>query len=279
VVDVPGYLDFEGEVRAALRVISAAIIVTPVQGEPGVGFDVAWDLSGAASIPRAVFVNKMDRENADYFALLDNLREHHGPCIAPVQLPIGSASEFVGLVDLIHQKAYTGIGREFTEIPIPADMVELVSVYREKLVESAAEGADDLIEKFFDQGTLTDEEVVRGLHEGIDACRVVPVMCGSALRNMGAATLMNLIAEAFPNPAELGAIPVQLPYGRDALRQATDNEPLTALVFKTFADPFVGQLTYFRVLSGTIKSDSHILNANSGKDERIGQLYVVRGKY
>ncbi|MEP6754051.1 MAG: elongation factor G [Chthonomonadales bacterium] len=277
-LDVPGYLDFQGEVRLALRVSDAAILVTSAQGDVEVGFEIAWDLAEASNHPRAVFVNKMDRENADYFGVVERLRGHYGNCIAPVHVPIGSAATFTGLVDLVHMRAYTGVGKEFKEIPIPDDVQATADTYREKLIESAAEGADDLMEKFFETGTLSDDEVVRGLHEGIDAGRVVPIMCGSASRNMGAATLMNLISEAFPNPSELGDAKGTSPDGKAISLKASDNEKTTALVFKTIADPFVGQLNYFRVMSGTIKSDSHIWNSCSGKDERIGQLYFVRGK-
>ncbi len=278
VVDVPGYLDFQGEVRSALRVVDAAILVTPAQGDVEVGFEIAWDVAASGNCSRAVVVNKMDRENADYFAVVDRLRERYGNAIAPVQIPIGQAEGFNGVVDLIHMKAYTGIGKEFHEIPIPADLQATADEYRAKLVESAAEGDDALLEKYFETETLTDEEVVHGLHEGIDAGRVVPVMCASAARNMGAAALMNMIAEAFPNPTEVNEASGKTPDGKEAVRKASETEPFSALVFKTIADPFVGQLTYFRVFSGVIRSDSHVLNSTSSKDERIGQLYVVKGK-
>lgn len=278
VVDVPGYLDFQGEVRAALKVVDAAVLLTLAQGDVEVGFEIAWELAAAMNKPRAVFVNRMDRENADYFGVLEYLRGHYGNCIAPVHIPIGQAESFEGLIDLLHMKAYTGVGRDFHEVPIPDNLKDVAQEYRDKLVESAAEGADDLMEKFFEAGTLTDEEVVRGLHEGIDAGRVVPIMCGSTVKNMGAATLMNLIAEAFPNPTELGNVKGKTPDGQPAERRPAESDPLSALVFKTLADPFVGQLTYFRVFSGRIASDSHVWNSNSGKDERVGQLFVVRGK-
>lgn len=278
VVDVPGYLDFQGEVRSALRVVDAAILVTLAQGDVEVGFEIAWDLAAAINKPRAVFVNRMDRENADYYTVVENLRGHYGNCIAPVQIPIGQAENFTGLIDLLHMKGYTGVGREFKEVPIPDDMTAIAQEYRDKLVESAAEGADDLMEKYFEEGTLSDEDVIRGLHEGIDAGRVVPIMCGSTTKNMGAATLMNLIAEAFPNPTELGEATGKTADGQAATRKPAESDPFSALVFKTLADPFVGQLNYFRVFSGKITSDSHVWNSKSGKDERIGQLYFLRGK-
>jgi elongation factor G len=278
VIDAPGYLDFQGEVRSALKVVDAAILVTPAQSDIEVGFEIAWEAAASGHCSRAVFVNKMDRENADYFAVVDKLRARYGNAIAPVQIPIGAADGFKGVVDLVHMKAYEGVGREFKEVPIPGDLQATAEEYRAKLVESAAEGDDELLEKYFETETLTDEEVVRGLHEGIDAGKVVPVLCGSAAKNMGAAALMNLIAEAFPNPTEVGDAVGKTPDGKDATRSASESEPFSALVFKTLADPFVGQLTYFRVMSGKISSDSHVWNSNSKKDERIGQLYVIKGK-
>jgi elongation factor G len=278
VVDVPGYLDFQGEVRAALRVVDAAVLVTPAQGDVEVGFEIAWDLAATINKPRAVIINKMDRENADFFTVVNNLRSRYGNAIAAVQIPIGQAEGFNGVVDLIHMKAYAGVGKEFKEMPIPADLQAIADEYRAKLVESAAEGDDALLEKYFETETLTDDEVIHGLHEGIDAGRVVPVVCGSGIKNLGAAALMNLITEAFPNPTELGDATGKTPDGKEATRKPSESEPFSALVFKTLADPFVGQLTYFRVYSGAIKSDSHVWNSCSGKDERIGQLYTIRGK-
>src|SRR5205085_2405830 len=165
VIDAPGYLDFQGEVRAALKVVDAAILVTPAQGDVEVGFEIAWDLAANGGCARAVFINKMDRENADFFAVVERLRSRYGNSIAPVQIPIGAADGFNGIVDLVHMKAYTGVGKEFKEMPIPAELQATADQYREKLIESAAEGDDALIEKFFDTGTLTDDEVVHGLHE------------------------------------------------------------------------------------------------------------------
>ncbi len=279
VIDCPGYLDFRGEVQMAMRVVEAAILVTPAQGDVEVGFEIAWEIADAVDHPRAIFVNKLDRENANYYAVLENLRSRYGNCIAPVQIPLGEGEDFSGVVDLIHMRAYTGQGRAFHEVLIPEELVSVAQEYREKLIESAAEGSDDLMERFFADGTLTDEDVVRGLHEGIDRGRVVPVMCGSAMQNMGAATLMNLISEAFPNPAEMGPAVGVSPEGIEIERKVDDSEPMSALVFKSMADPFVGQLTYFKVMSGTLKSDTHVWNSVSKRDERIGQLYYVKGKF
>jgi elongation factor G len=278
-VDVPGYLDFQAEILSALRVVDIAVLVTPAQGSIEVGFEIAWDAAAAQNKPRAVFINKMDRENADYFSVVDKLRDMYGRTIAPVLIPLGQGENFQGIIDLVHMRAVTGVGREFNVQPIPPDMQETADRYRALLVESAAEGDDELLEKFLETETLTEEEVVRGLHEGIDAGKVVPVVCGSAIKDMGPASLLNLIEEAFPHPEEMGDAVGTTPDGKPASRKPSSSEPLCAQVFKTIADPFVGQLTYFRVYSGTIKADSHVWNSNLGKDERIGQLFSVRGKH
>ncbi len=278
VIDVPGYLDFEGEVQIAMRVVDAAILVTPAQGDVEVGFEIAWGHAARENRPRAVFISRMDRENADYFGVIEQLRAVHGNAIAPTQVPIGQAEHYRGIVDLIRMKAWEGVGREFVEIPIPDDLAEIVSRCRAMLVESAAEGDDELLEKYFETEDLTNEEVVRGLKAGVRAGKVVPVACGAPTKNQGAAALMNLIVETFPSPADLGPTTALGTDGKEVTREPNDTAPFCALVFKTLADPFVGQLTYFRVFSGSVHSDTHVLNATSAKDERIGQIYVVRGK-
>ncbi len=278
-VDVPGYLDFQSEVRSTLRVVEAAILVTPAQGEPEVGFEIAWDLAAERNLPRAVFVNKMDRENADYAQVVQALRARYGNSIAPLQIPIGSAEAFKGVVDLVEMKAFIGSGKNVECSEIPAECLEEAQKYRELLVESAAEGDDELIEKFLNGEELTHDEIVRGLHEGIDAGKVVPVLCGSALRDIGMTDLLDIIVQEFPNPLEVGTIHGKNPQtGAEETRQASETAPLSALVFKTIADPFLGTLNYFRVFSGVLKSGATVLNTSRGREERIGQVYFARGK-
>lgn len=283
ILDAPGYLDFSHEVKSALSVVEAAILVTPAQGEPEVGFEIAWDLAAARQLPRAVFVNKMDRENADYQQVVQTLRTRYGNAIAPLQLPIGTADKFIGVIDLVEMKAFIGTGKEVECSDIPPDCLEEAQHYHELLVESAAEGDDELIEKFLNGETLTHDEMVWGLHEGIDAGKVVPVLCGSALKDIGMSDLLDIIVHEFPNPTEIetevGHIHgVHPSTRREEKREATDTAPVSALVFKTIADPFLGTLNYFRVLSGVLKSGSTLLNAGRGKEERIGQIYYARGK-
>ena len=278
-VDAPGYLDFVGDVRAALRVVEIAVLVARATGDVEVGFEIAWDLADKAGVSKAVFINKMDRENSDFYQTIKRLRERYGTCIAPMEVPVGTAETFVGVVDLIHNQAKIGTGKTLAVGEIPLDLQDVVSEYHEMLVESAAEGDDELLEKYLDGAELTAEEVVRGLHSGIDAGKVVPVFCGSAGKGIGIAALLDAIVEAFPNPTEKGVPKGKNPQsGVEEVREATETTPASALVFKTIADPFVGQLTYFRVMSGSVKSDSRILNAVKNREERIGQVYRIRGK-
>ncbi len=279
IVDVPGYLDFQGEIKSALCVVEAAILVTPAQGEPEVGFESAWDEAAEQNLPRAVYINKMDRENADFGHVVQALRSRYGNCIAPIQLPIGSAERFVGVVDLIEMKAFIGSGKDVVCSEIPAECLDEARTYREILVESAAEGDDELIEKFLNGDTLTHDEVVRGIHEGIDAGKVVPVVCGSATRDIGMTDLLDIIVHEFPNPLEVEHIHGKHPQTGAAVKlEASDSAPLSVLVFKTIADPFLGTLNYFRVMSGVLKSGATVLNSSRGKEERIGQVYYARGK-
>ncbi len=279
IVDVPGYLDFVGEAQSAMSVVEAAILVTPAQGEPEVGFDIAWEMAAERNLPRAIFVNKMDRENADFQVVLQMLRATYCNSIAPFQLPVGSADTFQGVIDLVEMRAFLGSGKVADCTEIPPECMEEANRYRALLVESAAEGDDELLEKFLGGEELTHDEMVRGLHEGIDAGKVVPVFCGSALKDIGMTDLLDIIVHEFPNPVEVGTIHGVHPQTKaEEKRDATDTAPLSTLVFKTIADPFLGNLSYFRVLSGVLKSGSNVLNSVTGKEERIGQIYYARGK-
>ncbi|MBV9850538.1 MAG: elongation factor G [Armatimonadetes bacterium] len=271
-VDAPGYPDFLGEVAAALKVVEAALFVVSAQNSGGtdVGFDAAWDYAERYGLARAIFVNKMDKEHADYFGFVDTVRARYGKTIAPAEVPIGSGPSFHGVVDLVHLKAYTFEDGQRVDHPegIPDDLQDTVARYREQLIESAAENDDALVEKYLNGEELTNAEIERGLHDGMAAGKVVPVVCGAATRDMGVRMLLDLIAAEFPTPTESHAA--------DGHPKAT--APFCAQVFKTIADPYVGKLTYFRVLSGILKSDSHVLNTRTGHDERIGPLFYLRGK-
>ncbi|MDP7240079.1 MAG: elongation factor G, partial [Dehalococcoidia bacterium] len=266
-LDAPGYADFIGDVKVSLRVTEGAVVVIDAAAGVEVGTEIAWHILGEASLPRLIFINKMDRENADFFATLDAATSKLGARAVPVQLPIGAEAGFQGVVDLITGKAYTGSDDQETEVP--ADMADVVSTYREKLTEAAIETDDELLTKYLEGEEVTEEELRRGLEQGVRQGQLVPVLAGSALKNIGVRFLMDAIVRYLPSPA--GVAPPE------GLEVSTTTPP-AALVFKTTADPYVGKLSYFRVYSGTVASNSHVWNSTKQHDERMGQLYLVRGK-
>ncbi|MFN8534194.1 MAG: elongation factor G [Dehalococcoidia bacterium] len=276
VLDTPGYADFVGEVRQALRVADAAILVVDAVGGVEVGTELNWQAAEEAGLPRFVFVSKIDRENADFGKALAQIRERFGPSCVPIQAPIGAQDKFSGVVDLVKRQARTGATLETG--PVPAELEDEVASYREMLTETVAEQDDDLMTKYLEGEELTDEEVVRGLREGIAAGKLTPVLVGDALHNRACSLLLDALVDLAPSPAERGPVPATVA-GKETELSADANGPLAALVFKTAADPFVGKLTYFRVYSGTLKADSHVINGAKGKDERIGSVYVLRGKH
>jgi len=260
ILDTPGFFDFSGQVIAGLRVAEGALVVIAAQPHLSVGTEVAWEQCNRLQKPRLVVVNKMDKENADYFGALDAMRATLVPKPVALHLPIGSEANFRGVVDLLHMKAFiaTPDGKGGEE-PIPDDMKALVEARYEELVEAAAEGDDELLEKYLDEGTLNEEEVERGLREGIVAGKVIPVVCCSATKLLGVRTLLAAVCDLLPPP------------------EADPSKPARAFVFSTTADPFVGQMSYFKVVSGCLKGDGHVTNARTG-DERVGTLFFPRGK-
>ena len=271
-LDTPGYPDFVGDVVSSLRAVEAAMLVVDGTGSIEVGTETGWELAEAAGITKLFFVNKLEKENSDYARTLEALRSKFGTSVAPLQLPIGSEDKFVGVVDLLTHKAYTWANGKISPAQIPADMADQITKMREALIESVAEMDDALLEKYFDEGTLGDEDVAKGLEIGLRTGKVVPVLCGSAMKMVGVDTLLDFIVSSVPSPATVP--PVE---SVDGEKRAPEDS-LAALVFKTMADPYVGKLTYFRVFSGSIKSDSHIFNANKERDERVGQVYFLLGK-
>ncbi len=273
-VDTPGYADFQADVIEALAAVDAAIVVVDASAGVEVGTAEVWRLADELRLPRFVFVNKMDRENANYDAVLDQLKAAFGPKIAPVYLPIGSADKFRGYVDVIEQHASVYEGGKPTEVAIPEEMRATETARREALVEAAAEASDELMARYLDGEELSDAEIEAAMHAGTRQGSVVPVFVGSALKNIGVRELTTMIARHIPSAAEVGA------------RTATDGKriepdpmaPFVAQVFKVVADPFVGRLTYFRVVSGTLAAQGHIWNVTRREEERIGNLLGLLGK-
>lgn len=280
-LDTPGYFDFIGDVAGAMRVADAAVVVVSAISGVKVGTEKVWTYANENNMPRLIFINKMDRENANFDRTLANLQEFFGQTVVPIQVPIGAEASLKGVVDLVKMKAITfeGEGKKRTEGPIPEDLNTVVENYREKLMEAVAESDDDLIMKYLEGEPLTDAEMTAGLRAGILAGKVIPVLCGSATQNIGTQLLLDLISSTFPSPADVGEVKgIKAGSKEEEMIKIDSSGPLTALVFKTFADPFVGKISYFKVYSGTLKGDSHINNANKDKVERFGQVFTMLGK-
>ena len=279
VFDCPGYFDFVGEVRAALRAADVALIA--VEGVSGVevGTELVWGYADEFKMPRAMFVNKLDRENANFYRVLEQVEEYFPERIAPLQLPIGQESNFSGIVDLLQMKAYRFEDKgEPQEIDIPEDMVDEVEQYREQLLDAVVERDDELLMMYL-EGEEIDAEVIAGALKGAIADQdLVPLLCGSATTGVGVASLMDAIIDYFPAPGDLPALRGLDPETEEELERPADaDQPFSAFVFKTMADPYVGRLSLFRVLSGKVQSDSKILNSSQGVQEQLGQLFTPRG--
>ncbi|MDD2443300.1 MAG: GTP-binding protein, partial [Desulfotomaculaceae bacterium] len=257
-LDTPGFSDFIGEVKGALRVADAALFVVSAVDGVEVQHEVIWDIADEYDMPRIIFINKMDRENANFEKVLDELKTKFKGNFVPFQIPIGAFSTFNGVVDTINEKAYTGTGKG-EEGKLPDDLNDEIEQCREQLLEAAAEGDDDLTMKYLEGEELTPDEIKDGLKKSIALRKVIPVLAGSATKNIGVAQLIDIVAAYLPAPKE-------------------DNGPLSALVFKTIADPYVGKMNFLRVYSGALKSDSTVYNSKKEKAERIGNVLFVRGK-
>jgi len=276
-LDAPGYADFVGEVKAGVRVADGAVVLVCAVSGVEVGTEQVWKYAEEGKLPRIIFINKMDRENADFYKTVTAIERNFGKKCLPVQLPIGSQSGFQGVVDLVTMKAYSGPQLEEQEIPQP--LRDQAGELHERLVEAVAEVEDELIAKYLEGEGLTEEELYHGLRDATMTGRVVPILVGSALRNIGVTKLLDAICHYLPSPRDCGQAVATNPLARrEESLDPVEEGPLAALVFKTSADPYVGKLTYFRVYSGSISSDSQVWNATKSRAERIGQLFVMRGK-
>ncbi len=276
ILDTPGYFDFVGDVIAGLTVADAALLVVCASSGVEVGTEKSWTYLEERGLPRTVFVNKMDRENANFSMVVEQLRSYFGPKLVPVQLPIGEAEAFSGIVDLVAMKAYIKDGDSLKEGPIPADMMDQVEAAREEMIEAASVADEDLMMKYLEGEALTDEEIEKAVRLGTQTGEMVPILCGSAQSTLGIALLNDHIVQRLPSPVNR-TITATNAAGEEITIGAADGE-LAALVYKTMADPYVGKLTLFRVFSGMMRSDSSCFNVRTGRDERIGQLFLIKGK-
>ena len=267
-LDTPGYDDFLGEDLCALRVAEGAVLLVAAPSGIEVGTERAWDLCQQRKLPRLVFVNKMDRDNADFHRTLGGLQDTFGRKCVPLQIPIGSQQSFKGVIDLLNVPA-----------EVPSELAQEVREARERLVEAVAETDDELATRYLEGEEISGEELVQALRNGVLAGEFVPVLAGSATGCIGVEELLVAMANYLPSPKEAGTIEASSQSSQEAVdvEPAADG-PLAALVFKTTADPFVGKLSYFRVYRGTFRSNSEVWNASKGQSERVGQLYSPRGK-
>ncbi|HHY76170.1 MAG TPA: elongation factor G [Firmicutes bacterium] len=280
VLDTPGYFDFVGEVRSALRVCDGAIVVVDATGGVEVGTELVWQYATEYEIPRLIVVNKLDRENTDFQATLREINEAFGSRATPLYLPVGKEANFKGIVDVIRGVMLTpGQNGKVTEGPVPDDMASEVADVKEQLKEAACDGDDELMEKYLEEGDLSDEEILRGLRLASQKGRIYLVVPVSAAKLIGIVQLMDAAIEYLPSPNAVPTVKGTLPgQETEVEREISVSAPFSALVFKTTADPYVGKLTLFRVYSGKFASNSTVLNATRNKTERIGQLYTIKGK-
>jgi len=273
-IDTPGYDDFYGELHAALRVIEGAVLVVRADGGVEGGTEKTWDFLNAAKLPRLLFVNRMDKEHADYAGTLAQIRERlSGATPVPFQLPFGQGSGFTGIVDLLRMKAFKFDEKgDPVETDVPAELQGQVDEMRAVLVESAAESSEELMEKFFAQGSLDDEDLIAGISQGIKAATMAPILLGDAYNGRGVRLLLDAIVDLLPSPD-------QRPLELDGERIAADPEaPVTAFVFKNINEMSLGDLYIFRVFSGTVHRGKDYYNLNADNGERVGQVYRILGK-
>lgn len=280
VIDTPGFGSFLSETGAALRVTDAAVTVVDAVAGVEAQTERVWAMAGDEGIPRIVVVNRMDRERADLSRVLESLREAFGRAVVPITLPVGRERDFVGVVDILSMQAfrYTGGTGRGTAGAIPDDLAPEAREARERLVELVAEADDALMERFFEEGTLDDEELARGLRKAVAAGAVIPVLCTSALENIGTDVLLSAIVDLVPSPAERRLRAVAQPSGDAVDAVASDSAPTRLFVWKTVADPFAGRISLFRVVTGVARDDMTLTLVGKGGQERLGHLLTVQGK-
>ena len=276
IIDTPGHVDFTIEVERSLRVLDSAVAVFCAVGGVEPQSETVWRQANKYAVPRLAFVNKMDRAGADFLRVVGQLKERLGANPVPLQLPIGAEENFLGVVDLIRMQAILwdegSQGMTFEAKDIPADMLEECQLMREQMVEAAAEGDEELLEKFLEDGDLSNDEIKRGIRLRTLNNEIVPVMCGSAFKNKGVQAVLDAVVELMPSPVDVPAIKGITEDEQEAVRKPGDDEPFAALAFKIMTDPFVGTLTFFRVYSGVLATGDTVYNPVKGKKERIGRM-------
>ena len=276
IIDTPGHVDFTVEVERSLRVLDGAVATFCAKGGVEPQSETVWRQADTYRVPRIAYVNKMDINGADFFRVETMIRERLGANPVPIELPIGKEDTFRGIVDLIRMEAevyYDDLGKDFRKEPIPAELKELADKYRAKLVEEAASANDELMEKFFEEGDLSEEDIVEGLRQRCLAMEATPMLCGSSYRNKGVQFLLDAVIHFLPSPLDVAHVKGTNPKtGEEEVRKTSDDEPFSGLAFKIATDPFVGSLAYFRAYSGVLEAGSYVYNSTKEKKERVGRL-------
>ncbi|MDI9472813.1 MAG: elongation factor G [Tissierellia bacterium] len=279
-LDTPGYFDFVGETTGALHVADCAVIFLDALSGVEVGTEKAWAAASKMNIPRMLFINKMDKENIEYAELISKVKETFGQKIVPFAVPIGDGEEFKGFVDVVDMVARLYDGKKYSEGAVPQELMDDVESIRETLVESVAESDEELLEKYFEGEEFTPDEMTQGLRAGVLSGEIVPLIVGSAVNGVGVQNLMDLLVKYFPSPDEFRPVAKGVkPFSEEELERKMDaDEPFSAIVFKTIVDPFVGKISLMKILSGTLKKDMEVYNPQKDSSERVGGVFLLRGK-
>ena len=276
IIDTPGHVDFTIEVERSMRVLDGACMVYCAVGGVQPQSETVWRQANKYRVPRLAFVNKMDRSGADFFKVYDQMRSRLKANPIPIQVPIGAEEKFEGVVDLVRMKAIywdeASLGMKFDLRDIPAELLETCKKWRENMVEAAAESSEAMMNKYLEGGDLSEAEIILGLRTRTIASEIVPMMCGSAFKNKGVQAMLDKVVELMPAPTDIAAVKGELDNGTEGFRQPSDDEKFSALAFKVATDPYVGQLIFFRVYSGVVKSGDTIYNPVKGRKERLGRI-------
>ena len=281
IVDMPGYFDFQGEMYQGMRAVDIATIVVCAVSGVQVGTEKAWDYCEKIKLPRAFFINKMDRENANFEKTLEQIQEKFGMGIIPIQYPIGKENEFNGIVDIISKTAlkYDLKTYKTEEIDIPEEMIDKIEEYKQMVMEAVAETDEELLDKYLNNGELSDDDIYSGLIRGCAQGEIAPVLCGSASKVIGIKSMIDSIIQCFPSPDNgLKQKAINLSNNEEVFIGIDDKKPFSALVFKTIADPFVGKISLFKVITGRLKGELTVLNTNKEKQEKLNHLFFMKGK-
>ena len=281
IVDMPGYFDFQGEMYQGMRAVDIATIVVCAVSGVQVGTEKAWDYCEKIKLPRAFFINKMDRENANFEKTLEQIQEKFGMGIIPIQYPIGKENEFNGIVDIISKTAlkYDLKTYKTEEIDIPEEMIDKIEEYKQMVMEAVAETDEELLDKYLNNGELSDDDIYSGLIRGCAQGEIAPVLCGSASKVIGIKSMIDSIIQCFPSPDNgLKQKAINLSNNEEVFIGIDDKKPFSALVFKTIADPFVGKISLFKVITGKLKGELTVLNTNKEKQEKLNHLFFMKGK-